>query len=113
LNILWSGGNLVWRAAQGLLDYADPVTDGRIRRELDAICNDLGIGYHEMRSRSTGTRVLIEVHLLFAYSTPVGHAHEIATELEQRLAAALDSPASVVTHLEAVEGHDEVHTTRN
>jgi cation diffusion facilitator family transporter len=24
LNILWSGGHLIWRSAQGLLDYSDP-----------------------------------------------------------------------------------------
>ena len=112
LNILWSGGQLVWRAAQGLLDYADPAADERIRRELDDICADLGIRYHEMRARNTGARLIIELHLLFEYLTPVGRAHEIATEVEQRLATALPMPASVVTHLEAIEGHDQVHSRR-
>lgn len=112
LNILWSGGKLVWQSARGLLDYADPAADARIRQELDRICRDFGIAYHELRSRYTGARVLIEVHLLFAYETPVGQAHEIATAVEERLAAALDVSASVVTHLEALEGHDEVHTRK-
>lgn len=113
LNILWSGGKLVWESARGLLDYVDPDLDTRIRQELDRICTDLGVRYHELRFRNTGTRLLIEVHLLFAYLAPVGRAHEIATEVEARLALALDSPASVVTHLEAVEGHDEVHRTKS
>jgi cation diffusion facilitator family transporter len=112
LNILWSGGHLVWRSAQGLLDYADPETDALIRRELDRICTDFGIAWHEMRSRNTGARVIIEVHLLFGYLIPVGRAHEIATAVEERLASALDQPASVITHLEAVEGHDEVHAKK-
>jgi cation diffusion facilitator family transporter len=109
LNILWTGGRLVWRSVEGLLDYADPQTAGRIAKELDRICAELGLSYHEMRFRHSGKRLLIEVHLLFSYGEPVGRAHELATEVERRLTRALDQPASVVTHLEAVEGHDQVH----
>jgi cation diffusion facilitator family transporter len=109
LNILWSGGRLVWRSVEGLLDYADPKTGERIGSELDRICSELGIAYHELRFRHSGTRLLIEVHLLFPYSVPVGRAHELATDVERRLIGQLDQPASVVTHLEAVEGHDQVH----
>jgi cation diffusion facilitator family transporter len=109
LNILWSGGRLVWRSVAGLLDYADPKTGDRIGAELHRICSELGIRHHEMRFRHSGKRLLIEVHLLFPYDVPVGRAHELATQVEKRLTAALDEPASVVTHLEAVEGHDEVH----
>lgn len=109
INILWSGAKLIWRSALGLLDYCDPETNAKIRKELSAICADLGIQFHEMRSRNTGARLLIEVHLLFPYRTPVGRAHEMATSVEQRLAATLEMPASVITHLEAIEGHDEVH----
>jgi cation diffusion facilitator family transporter len=112
LNILWSGGRLVWQSARGLLDWVEPSVDARIRRELDCLCRELGVSYHEMRCRHTGARILVEVHLLFPYATPVGRAHEIATELEQRLAAALPVSASVITHLEAIEGHDQVHETR-
>ena len=112
LNILWSGGNLVRRSVHGLLDYADPEIDRRVRRELDTICTDLGIEYHELRHRHTGSRLLIEVHLLFGYEVPVGRAHEIATQVETRLASTLETPAEITTHLEAREDHDRVHTTR-
>ena len=109
LNILWSGGQLVWRSAKGLLDYADPETDRQVRKALDEICADLSIDYHELRHRYTGSRLLIEVHLLFGYDVPVGRAHELATELEERLASALDTPANINTHLESREDHDRVH----
>jgi cation diffusion facilitator family transporter len=109
LNILWTGGRLVRRSVEGLLDYANPATGDRIAKELDRICTRLGIGHHEMRFRHSGKRLLIEVHLLFAYKEPVGRAHELATTVERELTKALDEPASVVTHLEAVEGHDQVH----
>ncbi|MDZ4797298.1 MAG: cation diffusion facilitator family transporter [Bryobacteraceae bacterium] len=109
LNILWSGGHLMWEAARGLLDYADPALDIPIQSKLDTITADFGIKWHDLRYRSTGTRTLIEVHLLFHYDLPLGRAHEIATEVESLLAASLDTPAEVITHLEAMEGHDHVH----
>lgn len=112
LNILWSGGALVWKSITGLLDFADPETDRRVRTALDQLCAELGIEYHELRHRSTGSRLLIEVHLLFGYNVPVGRAHELATELERRLAAALDTPAEITTHLEAREDHDRIHNAR-
>ena len=112
LNILWSGGALVWRSVNGLLDYADPEIDRQVRAALDRMCAEFGIEYHELRHRSTGSKLMIEVHLLFGYDIPVGRAHEIATKIEARLASALDTPAEITTHLEAREDHDRVHTGR-
>lgn len=109
INILWSGGLLVWRAAVGLLDYSDPNTGRMIRGKLDAICSELAIEYHGVRFRTTGYRQMIEVHLLFPRATPLSEAHGLATILEERLAAELGMPAEVVTHLECLEDHAAVH----
>src|SRR5208283_674321 len=75
INILWSGGRLVWRSAVGLLDHSDPTVGKEIRGKLDAICSDLGLQYHGVRYRTTGYRQIIEVHLLFPRSMAVGEAH--------------------------------------
>ena len=109
LNILWSGGHLVWRSVRGLMDYSDPEVGRRLREKLDLLCRELGVEYHGLRFRTTGSRLMVEVHLLFPYGTPVGDAHRKATELEERLPAALGLPAQVVTHLESAEDHQEVH----
>ncbi len=109
VNILWSGGRLVWRSAVGLLDYSDPQAGKRIRRQLDAICSDLNIQYHGVRFRTTGYRQIIEVHLLFPSHTPVSEAHSVATVLEERLPTELGMPAEVITHLESLEDHANVH----
>lgn len=110
VNILWSGGHLVWRSAVGLLDYSDPGAGRKIRERLDAITSDIGVTYHGVRFRTTGHRQIIEVHLLFSQSTPVGEAHRLATILEERLPAELGIPAEVITHLESLEDHADVHT---
>jgi len=109
LNILWSGGNLIWRSATGLLDTADPKTGNLLRQKLDALCGELGIQYHGVKFRSTGHRLLVEVHLLFAGSQTVAEAHRLATLLEERLAETLGQPSEVFTHLEAQDDHEVVH----
>ena len=109
LNIVWSGGRLIWRSATGLLDYSDPETGRRLRQRLDELCAELGVQYHGVRFRTTGNRLLVEVHLLFAHGTPVGEAHRIATQVEERLPEGLDIPAEVITHLESLEDHASVH----
>ena len=110
VNILWSGGRLAWRSAVGLLDYSDPQTGKQIRERLDGICTELGLQYHGVRYRATGYRQIIEVHLLFPHATAVGEAHRLATMLEERLPAELGRPAEVITHLESLEDHEDVHS---
>jgi len=112
-NILWSGGRLTWRSAVGLLDYSDPETGKQIRAKLDAICAELGLHYHGVRYRTTGYRQIIEVHLLFPHAMPVGEAHRLATALEERLPLELAEPAEVITHLESLEDHENVHATEH
>jgi cation diffusion facilitator family transporter len=109
VNILSSGGRLVWRSAVGLLDYSDPEAGRKIRKQLDAICADLDIQYHGVRFRTTGYRQIIEVHLLFPQLTSVSKAHALATMLEERLPVGLEMPAEVITHLESLEDHEQAH----
>ena len=92
VNILWSGGRLVWRSAVGLLDYSDPEAGRKIRERLDAICAELNIQYHGVRFRTTGYRQIIEVHLFFPRLTSVSEAHSLATILEERLDARAGHP---------------------
>ena len=109
LNILWSGSHLVLRSVKGLLDYSDPETARHLREKLDQLCAELGVQYHGVRFRTTGTRLLVEVHLLFPFDFSLGEAHRRATQLEERLPETLGVPADVVTHLESLEDHGAVH----
>jgi cation diffusion facilitator family transporter len=113
LNILWSGGRLVQRSIGGLLDYIEPAVREQVETTTGRICDELGVRHHGLRFRNAGHRLLIEVHLLFPSQTGVGEAHQIATELEERLPGALDMPAEVTTHLESLEDHSEVHRVQH
>lgn len=113
LNILWSGGHLIWQSASGLMDTADPEKGRLLREKLDALCGELGLQYHGVRFRSTGQRLVVEVHLLFAAHVTVAEAHRQATKLEDLLPEALGEPTEVLTHLEAQEDHQEVHRAQH
>jgi cation diffusion facilitator family transporter len=112
-NILWTGGRLLWRSTKGLLDYSDPRIGHQIRAQLDTLCQELGVDYHGVRFRATGQRQMIEVHLLFPDSMKLGDAHRLATIVEERLAQDLEMPAEVITHLESLEDHAQVHRTEH
>jgi cation diffusion facilitator family transporter len=113
LNILWSGGRLVWRSFSGLMDYADPTMGQTLQARLRELCAEYRVEYHGVRFRSTGYRTLVEVHLLFPFRISVGEAHHIATEIENRLPRGMEIPIEVVTHLEALEDHGRVHEERH
>ena len=113
LQILWSGAKLVWRSARGLLDYADPEVEARLRQSLDALTREHGIGYHGLRLRATGGRFLAEAHLLFPYATSLGSAHHTATLIEEALARGFGQPLEMITHLESSEDHDERHESEH
>lgn len=105
LNILWSGGHLIWKSATGLMDEADPKTSALLTEKLDALTAELELQYHGVRFRNTGQRLLIEVHLLFPSGTTVGEAHRLATQVEETLPLRLNHAAEVTTHLEPLDGH--------
>jgi cation diffusion facilitator family transporter len=109
LNILWSGASLLRRSIGGLMDVADPRTGRLLRQKLDAVCVEIGLNYHGVRFRHTGNRLLAEVHLLFPRDLPVGEAHRLATLLEELLPATMGMPTELITHLEALEDHGDVH----
>jgi len=113
LNILWSGFSLIHRSIRGLMDYADPEIGAQITGKLDEITQTLNIGYHGVRFRETGGRLIVELHLVFPYHMPLGEAHELATRLEMLLNQALGPTTDVVTHLEAFEDHGAVHSSQH
>jgi cation diffusion facilitator family transporter len=109
LNILWSGVGLVRRSVAGLMDYSDPDLRQRLEEAVAALCREHRVGFHALRFRHTGHRLLVELHLLFEYDTPVGDAHARATAIEDGLDTLLPLDTEVVTHLEALEDHERIH----
>jgi len=109
LNLFWSGSKLVLRSIKGLLDYADPDIYAQLQSRLEMNCKEHQVEFHELRIRSTGKRILAEVHLLFPASMTIGQAHTIATRIEESLEKDFSQPIGITTHLESLEDHATVH----
>lgn len=103
VNILVTGGALVWRSADGLMDRA---LDGDDRAQIDAVLKDYrdheGIDFHALRTRQAGSRAFVSVHVLVPGAWTVQHGHDLVERVEDDLRARLPH-ATVFTHLEPVE----------
>jgi cation diffusion facilitator family transporter len=109
LNILWTGGNLIRRSIGGLMDEVDSGIEARILDVLREMTANSGVEFHGLRHRNTGNTIWVEVHLLFPNATSLKSAHDLATKIEEKIARELGSRAEVITHLETLEDHDQVH----
>lgn len=109
INILWSGSRLIFESARGLLDYADPQIESRLRTELDKAAVRESVSWHRLKFRETGGRLLAEVHVLFPPGVTVRLAHQVATRVEKRLEESFEGRLEVITHLEPADDHDGIH----
>ncbi len=65
------------------------------------------VSYHHLRTRRNGSSVIVETHLKVNPYITVTEAHEIATEVERRIAGVFDKDTSIVTtHIEPYEGEE-------
>ena len=110
LNILWSGGKLVRQSIGGLMDEGNKETADAIKKVLDQETISRGLEYHQLRYRESGNVLWLEFHLLFPKGTLLETAHNIATDLEITIKKNLNAQANIITHLEPLDVHDEVHT---
>lgn len=109
LNILWTGIRLLHNSFNGLMDRSNLALDQQIRQVLNDATRAHEVTYHRLRHRDAGNRLMIEVHLLFPSTFSLVQAHEAATCIEQIVETRFTKPTELVTHLEPIEDHDEIH----
>ena len=98
--LLWTGWRLMRESFGGLMDEADLTVEKELRDLLDAGCATHSLSYHNLRHRHSGRTHWVEFHLVFPDETDLGDAHEIATELEAKVAGLLGEEVRVISHLE-------------
>jgi cation diffusion facilitator family transporter len=102
INIIRAGSDLVHRSVLGLLDTAIPAVEREaLQAALDAY-RDRGIEFHALRTRQSGARRFVSMHVLVPGEWTVQHGHDLLEELEHEIRSRLDS-VTVFTHLEPVE----------
>jgi len=103
LNILWTGFQLIRRSALGLMDTAvSTETQEKIEEILDGYIKEKKIDYHALRTRQSGARKFISVHILVPDDWTVQKGHDLTEEIEDEIRRAV-TDSIVFTHLEPLE----------
>ena len=101
INILWAGTMIVRKSALGLLDTALPVEEvAALRAVLDRYHHD-GVQYHALRTRQSGSRRFVSLHVLVPGQWTVDRGHHLLEQIEADLRGVLPNVA-VFTHLESL-----------
>ena len=101
-NIVWTGWKLIYRSTSGLMDGALPPEDHARVMEILACYRAEGIEYHALRTRESGARRFVELHVLVPGAWTVRRGHDLAERVESDIRAAL-ARTTVITHVEPLE----------
>jgi cation diffusion facilitator family transporter len=98
-NIVLTGGKILRESVAGLMDAALPPKELAVLRALlDGYAAD-GIEYHALRTRQSGARRFVSVHVLVPPEWTVQRGHDLLERIEADIRRALP-PVTVDTHLE-------------
>jgi cation diffusion facilitator family transporter len=100
-NIVWTGGRIVLESISGLMDAALPVAEQEILKQMLDTYAAEGVQYHALRTRQSGARRFVSLHVLVPPEWTVQQGHDTLERIEADIARALP-PATVFTHLEPI-----------
>jgi cation diffusion facilitator family transporter len=104
-NIVWTGGELVVRSFNGLMDHALSVEEQEHIRNLIQANLPEAATFHLLRTRRGGIRRFAEFHLLVDGEMSVRDAHHLAHRIEAALTAGIPG-LEVTIHIEPVDERD-------
>lgn len=98
--IMWTAWRLISQSTRVLLDEALPDAEiETIRKTVEEHRGQLILGYHKLRTRRSGSRRHIDLHVTVPESMPIRDAHDVAEHLEDDIAAKLAN-TEVMVHVE-------------
>ena len=101
-NIVWSGYRLVRESVDGLMDKALPAKEyAALRVVLDAHV-ETGIQYHALRTRESGARRFVSLHVLVPGDWTVHRGHTLLERIESDIRGIVPN-VTVLTHLESLD----------
>jgi cation diffusion facilitator family transporter len=101
-NIVWTGVRLLRDTAQGLLDRALPPEDQGAILSVLSRYEEKGIRFHALRTRASGPRRFISMHVLVPGKWTVQQGHDLSEQIETNLAEALPQ-STLFIHVEPSE----------
>lgn len=95
-----SGLVLLRRAIEGLMDAADPALLDQIAQTLEATREPGWLAPHRARVHQLGTRIHIDLHLVFPRYWDLEKTHEATLRLEERLRQDHGANTEAMIHME-------------
>jgi len=99
VNIVWTGWRIVRESVYGLMDAALPRHEVLVLQGLLEPYAAQGVQYHALRSRRSGARRFVSLHVLVPGEWTVQQGHDTLENIEADIRRALP-PITVFTHLE-------------
>lgn len=101
-NIVWTGIRIVRTSVFGLMDTALPIDEQKIVRDILEGYVPTGIQFHALRTRKSGARRFVSVHVLVPGKWTVHQGHELLERIEADIRRALVG-VTIFTHLESLD----------
>lgn len=102
VNVTLTGYHILRRSTLGLMDTALPPDEiAQIKMILDSYRGE-EVRYHALRTRQSGARRFVSVHILVPGAWHVQRGHRLLERIEAEMRAALPN-VTVLTHLESLE----------
>ncbi len=103
INIIFTGYKLVNASIHGLLDTAIPMEDlDKVERVLRRYQMEHDIVTHALRTRESGTRRFVSMHVLVPGDWTVSQGHDLVGAIERDIRDVLPE-TTVFTHLEPID----------
>jgi cation diffusion facilitator family transporter len=102
LNILWIGVQLVRESAGGLMDRALTIQELETVESILDRFRSSEVSFHALRTRRSGPRAFISLHILVPGAWSVQRGHDLAEKVESALREDFEQ-ATIFTHLEPLE----------
>ena len=102
VNIVWTGLRLLRQTGDGLLDSALSLSDQRIINDVLEDYERRGLAFHALRTRLSGQRRFVSMHVLVPGSWTVQQGHDLCEEIELTISRELPE-STIMTHLEPLE----------
>jgi cation diffusion facilitator family transporter len=102
VNIVWSSFHILRDSIRGLMDAALPSDEQAAIQQVLEPYKRKGIQFHALRTRQSGARRFVSVHVLAPGDWSIQKGHELVESIESQIRANLAN-ITVFTHLEPLE----------
>jgi cation diffusion facilitator family transporter len=101
-NIVWSGVRIMRKSTFGLMDAALSPEEQKIIKNVVEKFLQNGVQYHALRTRQSGVRKFVSLHILVPGEWTVQRSHRLLENIESSIRHSLPG-VTVFTHLESLD----------